>query len=139
MSHVNFITAALLAALPLIGLIVADDLFGLRIPLQLAIQPNCDVGQMTGRHRAVVGVNIGNRQFAGLHAVDEVLHVRRRFAAIQIGNRVFRQGIAGEIFDRLPGQFPPIDEQFSLCAFEEDAVIEAEVVGSLADVEGRSL
>ena len=49
---------ALLAGLPFVGFLVPDDLFLFRIPFDLPAQADRDVGQVTGSHGPVMGVNV---------------------------------------------------------------------------------
>ena len=54
----RFEAFALLAGLPFVGFLVADDLLLFRIPFDLPAQTDRDVGQVTGGHCPVMGVNV---------------------------------------------------------------------------------
>ena len=58
-----------------IGLGIADELLFLRVPLQLAAQPNRGHAQMAHAGRAVADLGRADRRLAALHALDEVAHV----------------------------------------------------------------
>src|SRR5580704_9976947 len=57
-SNPNFVSLALLAGLPLSGFGITDDLLTLCIPLDRAAQSHGDVGQVAGRERPVVCVDV---------------------------------------------------------------------------------
>ena len=69
------ISPANLATLPGIGFVVADNLFARGVPYDIPIQTNGNVAQVACRHCPVMRQDIGNRLFATLDALEEVLHM----------------------------------------------------------------
>src|SRR5205814_3279590 len=55
---------------------VSDDVFLLRIPLDLSSQAQGNIGQVAGGRHTVAGLDIGNRCRAGFDAVEEIPRVR---------------------------------------------------------------
>src|SRR5438105_3038725 len=71
-SRADFVSLALRTFQHAVGLLVADDLLGRRVPLQRAAQADREVGQVARADRPMVRKHIRDRQLPGLHALDEV-------------------------------------------------------------------
>ena len=89
---------------------------------------------MAGGHRFVVREDIGDRQAAIADAFGEVGHVVAwLFAFAEVEDRVVGEWVVFEVFDEVASDLAAVDEDRSVFPFEEDTVVEAEVVGSVAD------
>ena len=98
-----------------------------RIPLHLATQHQRDVGKMAGRHRAMVGFDIGNRFAPVGHALEEVAHVIARPAAfVERYQRLEQHAVFREahVFDQLAGDAAAVDEDAALGTDKQNAVTE---------------
>ena len=115
----NSVRCSLLAFLPRVGLVVADNLLIHGVPSELPFQPNGEVGQVTGRDRAVLDLHRSTRLLAGLHAIEEVGHVvGARIRVPGIG----RQRVLLELIGRLAAHAAAVDEHSTFLADKHDAV-----------------
>ena len=123
----NFKSLALLASEELRGLIVADDLLGLWIPLDDSAKSRGDRGEMAGIHHLHVAEDVRHRQATFFDAAIEVVLVTfERFALVEF-EQVFVSEFAFVpfLFDRLTGDLASADKDAAFAAFKEDAVVAA--------------
>ncbi len=116
---------ALLAGEECCSLIVADDLLGLRIPLDGPLQTRGDGGQVARVQRLNVTEYVRNRQTAfGDTAVEVILMAFGRLAFIQ-GVAIFGLVLAFVpiLFDRCAGDLATADKDAALGALEQNAVV----------------
>ena len=101
-------------------LIVVDEPFLLRIPLQLpTVQPERDVPEMADAHRAMTDLRVADRLLAASDALHEVLAVVARLVEL---DRVGRERIVEEALIARPER-TAADEDPSFLAFEQRAVL----------------
>ena len=126
--------------MPCCGLGIADDLFGVGVPLDSAIESNCDIGEVADGHGAVVAVDIADGLSSVGDAFEEVLHVvAGSFAFVEGFQCFFFEGVRFESIDGIAGQFSAVDEDAAGGAFQQQSVIEAEVIGGVADVQDGAI
>ena len=109
------------------GLVVADDLLGLRVPLDHPAEPRGNRAEMAGVHRLHVAEHVGDGQPALADAAVEVLLVALERLALVEAHQVVRPELAlvPVLLDRLAGDLAAVDEDAALGALEEDAVVAA--------------
>src|SRR5690606_14431211 len=106
---------------------VADDLLRLGIPLDGPAEPRGDRRQVAGAHRLHVAEDVGDREASFADAAEEVLLVPFVGLSLVEAHDVFVGVLVlvPVLFDRLPLDGAAADEDASLVAFEQDAVIAA--------------
>ncbi len=57
------------------GIVVADDLFGLGVPANRTAETDSDIAEVADRRAPVADGDIGDRAFAALDTVEEILMV----------------------------------------------------------------
>ena len=109
-----------------IGLVVADNLRGFRVPLQFAAKSGGNAGQMTDVEHLAVAGDVGDWFLAGLDAMDEVCPMSPAFvpfhrqALVDFLQRIGGQRIIRELFHRLPSQLSTVDEDPTLVPFDQN-------------------
>ena len=116
----DFISFTLFAGEEGGGLIVANDLFGLRIPADHSAQPRGDRAKMADIHRLNVTGYVGDRKPTLADAAVEVLLVvLKRFAFIEADEVLLPElALVPFLLDRLAGDYAAIDEDPSLGSLE---------------------
>lgn len=90
----DFVALSLFAFLPLVGFVVADDLFGLGVPIELAAEADGDVGQVASGHGPMVCGDVADGQRAVFATLEEVGHVVARLLALaQPAQGILGQGL----------------------------------------------
>jgi len=115
-------------------------LFCVGIPLDGAIESNGDIGEVADGHGAMVAVDIADGLSSVTDAFEEVLHVvTGSFAFVEGFQGFLFQRVGFEGIDGIAGQFAAVDEDAASGAFQQQSVIEAEVIGGVADVQDGAI
>ena len=121
----NLKSLPLLASEELRGLIVADDLLGLRIPLDDSAKSRGDRGEMACIHHLHVAEDVRHRQATFFDTTVEIVLVTFEllpfveFEQVSIGELPF----VPLLVDRLAGDLAAVHEHAAFGTFKEDAVI----------------
>ncbi len=127
--HLDLIPRSVGSSEKSVGLVVADDLFGGVVPLQLTTKPSRDSSQVTDVQHLHVGVNIRDRLFPRSRTMQEVGPMSGTFIAfhrqslVDLADCVFGKRIIGQVFDRLTNQLFPIHKDAAFVAFDQDTVV----------------
>ena len=107
------------------GLLVANELLGVWIPMEITAKHQGNVTQVTRRHGAMMRDHIRNRLLAIFQALKEVNHVVTWFLAFIKNRDPLSQLLVvdvGQFVDGRPYQFAAVDENAALIALQEDTV-----------------
>lgn len=88
----------------------------------------------------MVAVDIADGLSSVTDAFEEVLHVvTGSFAFVEGFQGFLFQRVGFESIDGIAGQFAAVDEDAASGAFQQQSVIEAEVIGGVADVQDGAI
>ncbi len=119
-SHLDFVAFSLFAGLPQCSLGITDNLFGIGVPLDGAIESNGDVGEVADGHCAMVAVHIADGLRSVGNAFEEVLHmVAGSFAFVEGFECFLFQGVGLQSIHGISGQFAAVDEDAAVGAFQQ--------------------